>query len=268
LPKEDLEDLYLEVYRVKKKFNPISKMYEVPDNETVYHKKVLHDANCLNALRCRGGNPFECPTLFVTCDFRLSRIRSRLPGSYEYLVTVTEFYEFILPYLFLSDALSNKPVEIPNFLLASAITVDLGHTIDFDSIVGKYLASKDDVVQDYEILGSIVNNQRFESIRNKYRRLQELDNPEISSEIRFDTLVGVAAAIQEYKGVVRDKIVTSVTQTALLEKDKMIRQLEQDKKDLETKLAKRLVKDKKQKRYKDRLRRRNRKLAQKKGQKH
>lgn len=267
LSKEDLENLYLEVYRVKKRFNPESKMYEVPDNETVYHNKVLHDANCLNALRCKGKNPFECPTLFVTCDFRLSKVRSRIPGDYEYLVTIAEFYEFILPYLFLSDALSSKPVEVPNFLLASAITVDLDHTIDFDSIVGKYLASKDEVPQDYEILASIVNNQRFDGIKNKYRGLQELDESKLSSETRFDTLVDVAAAIQEYKAMVRDRVVTSIAQGALFEKDKEILQLKKEKGSLEGELARHKKKEDKQKRYKDKLRRRNKKLAQKEEQK-
>lgn len=260
LNQNELEDVYIDVFHAKQKYNAKTGLLETPYNESVYHEKVLHDSNCLNILKCQGSNPFECPKLFVTCDFRLSKVRRCSPGEYEYLVTITEFYEFILPYLFLSDAISQNPVELPNFLLASAITIDLSNTHNFDSIVGNFLVSKDDASQNYEVLSEIKNTERFKTIKNKYKALQGLDESEITAETIQNTILDIATAIQEYKASVAEKLTTSIAQETITEKGELIAKLKQKNEELEFELKKYKRKDEKRKHYNAKQQRKNKRM--------
>lgn len=59
--------------------------------------------------------------LFVTCDFALARIRRIQHNRFEFIVTAPEFYEFMLPYLFLAELPTSEPVETPSALLAAVV---------------------------------------------------------------------------------------------------------------------------------------------------
>lgn len=247
--KDEIRDLYERVYNAKRIFNPITNWYETPGNEDTYQMKVLHDANCLDALKCPGNNPFDCSNLFVTCDYRLSKIRHAAPNQYEFLVTITEFYEFIMPYLFLSDVLTSNPSELPNFLLASAIAVDLANTMDFESIVGKYLTN-DHIDQNYEILSSIKNTERFEDIKKKYKHLADTDVDAITESQFKETIIDAASAIAEYRDAVKQRVAKSLAQKHLEDNGNKIIELEKKNQELAAQLERYRIKEEKRIKYK------------------
>jgi hypothetical protein len=171
LDENSLTDIYSLVYNAKKVYNSEFDLFGVPYDSEFYKMKVLHDSNCLFKLKSKASNPFEAKQLFVTCDYHLTKVRKYEKNEYEYLVAITEFYEFILPYLFLSDTITANPIETPNFLLASAISIDLSNVVDLDSMIGKYLIHGKDINQKYEIISKIKESERYNSIKKKHETL-------------------------------------------------------------------------------------------------
>jgi hypothetical protein len=260
--KDQLGKIYNDVYKAKKKYNPIIERFEPKGTPETYHLLVLHDANCLKKTFCEGINPLDCKKLFITCDYSLSKIRKYSPHEYNYLVTINEFYEFMLPYFFLSDAITSSPVEMPNFLLASALSLSLYQTYDFNSLVGAYLANHLSTKQNYSVLAQMESNKRFDKIRESLDKIhqmelggQEPDDKSIKSYI-IDTL----DAVEEYKNKVKEKVVRSLIYDSLIEKDRKLEEALKEKEELKRKVERLEFKKKKRDRY-------LRKQAKRKGKK-
>lgn len=163
-----LGDLYDDVFKSKRKYNTSGEYWEPIVNFELYESQVLHDANCLRKLECEGANPMETENVFVTCDYKLAGIRRMRRGQFGYLVTVTEFSEFMMPYLFIADALYSEPVVLPNFLLAGAISQDLGNSADSNETLRRQLSSKAPINEDTVILSKILTDERFQRLQKAF----------------------------------------------------------------------------------------------------
>ena len=208
--------IYQHVYDAKQVFDPEVGGLVVRGNLDTYHDKVLHDANCLRRIANEGQTPYELEKMFVTCDYRLAKVR-RMHIGYDCVVTIKEFYEFMMPSLLLSDTISSDPVEIPRFLLASAISVELAATRTLESVVGDFLASSGTVRQDYRILARNENRGRLEEIRAK------INSGEDGSAVDPADL---GRAVGAYRDAVREEVGRSMVSDEIRARDECIAKLE------------------------------------------
>ena len=252
----ELGELYSAVYNSKKKFDRTTQWWYVPKGSTEqYENIVLHDANCLRHLEHSVSNPLSATKLFVTCDFRLAKIRKKIPFKYEFMMTVPEFYEFMLPYLFMANEMVTQPVEMPNFLLASLVHRDLLETIDFKDLLGDYLANNIDKIGDFKVLEELSMKKRYKDIRKKYENLAESPPDKLEEEMKA-FLHESTELLSEYSNKVKE----SLTKSILADKfESQKREIEELKKELgETKL-KLVIQEKKEikrKRYQKKQERR------------
>jgi hypothetical protein len=167
-----------------------------------------------------------------------------VPGEYDYLVTVTEFYEFMLPYLFLSNAITEKPIELPNFLLAAALSQNLNQSLDLETLVGDFLASREDerVKSDYTILARLSNEKRYQEIRERCAAVERISDEEQLEERQEQYLRDATGAVEQYKAEIRQSLQGSIVkerlnrQERLIEEQrKKIEELEQNQKKFEEK---------------------------------
>ena len=121
--------------------------------------------------------------------------------------------------MFLTDAITQNPIEMPNFLLASAISIDQSNNLDLETLIGEYLIHDKDVDQDYKILSEIKETKRFKSIKEKNEKTNK--NAEELSEFMVD----VNQQSKEYKQQVREHFNKNITNKALSEKDIRIKNL-------------------------------------------
>ncbi|MBW2331719.1 MAG: hypothetical protein JRF30_12615 [Deltaproteobacteria bacterium] len=250
LDKDDLGGLYYKVYDAKLKFDPSSQWYMPKYSQEQYHQIVLHDANCLNKLGHPATNPFSAKKLFVTCDFGLAKIRRREHDKFEFLVTVPEFYEFMLPYLFMENLMVKQPVEMPNFLLASILYRELFESIDFKDLFGKYIADNIDNLDDFKILEELNNTKRYRDLKEKYSQLSTIssDSKEFEDNLNkfFTTSTELLA---EYDRKIRNSLATSFAQEELNARDRELKEMGERLKELEKKVQKFEDKEKKRKKY-------------------
>ena len=241
-----LGSIYQHVYDVKQVFNRELGEMIVEGSLDTYHHKVLHDANCLRYLANEGPTPYELTKMFVTCDYRLAKVRRLKPG-YDCVVTIKEFYEFMLPYLLLSDTIASDPVDIPRFLLASAISLELASTKTLESLVSEFLAKNQSVSQDYSILARSENRARFEDIRSKL----ELGERGATMDPATQQLLlsDLGHAIGAYKNAVRDAVGRSVVVDDIRARDKRISELEVELEQAKRKVSQQDRKRKKRRRY-------------------
>jgi hypothetical protein len=184
LDKKELGELFNQVWDVKLKLNPETGKREYYGSIENYESRVIHDANCLKSIVNIGENPFDSQAVFVTCDYSLIKIRKIYPGQYESLVTITEYYEFMIPYLFLTDTITDRPLEMPNFLLAASIAYDLHNTLDFETLVGEFLINQEKISKkDYSQLLQQGNNERFKSIKEKQSKILIKDDSKDTEKI-------------------------------------------------------------------------------------
>lgn len=234
LSEVDLGAVYQHVYEAKQVFDPHLGGMIVKGSLDTYHEKVLHDANCLYHLSNEGSNPYELTKMFVTCDYRLAKVR-RMQRGYDCVVTIREFYEFMLPYLLLSDTISSDPVDIPRFLLASAISLELASTKTLESVVSDFLARNQSVSQDYRILARSENRARFDEIRLKLEPGERGISMDAATQQRL--LSDLGHAIGAYKDAVRDSVGRSVSVDGIRNRDKRISELEAELDDANRKLS-------------------------------
>ena len=242
----ELGSIYQHVYEAKQVFDRDLGEMIVKGSLDTYHAKVLHDANCLHHLSNEGPTPYELKKMFVTCDYRLAKVRKNQRG-YDCVVTIKEFYEFMLPYLLLSDTISSDPVDIPRFLLASAISLELASTKTLESVVSEFLAKNQSVSQDYRILARSENRARFEEIRSRLdSRERGASMDPAAQQLLFSDL---GHAIGVYKDAVRDAVGRSVFVDDIRARDQRISELEAELGDAKRKLSQQDRKREKRRRY-------------------
>ena len=242
----DLGSVYQHVYEVKQVFDRDIGEMIVKGSLDTYHDKVLHDANCLHRLANEGSNPYELTKMFVTCDYRLAKVR-RIQRGYDCVVTIKEFYEFMLPYLLLSDTISSDPVDIPRFLLASAISLELASTKSLESVVSEFFAKNQSVSQDYRILARSENRARFEEIRSKLEPGERGGSMDPATQQLLLSEFG--HAIGAYKDAVRDAVGRSVSVDDIRARDKRILELETELDNAKRKLSQQDRKQERRRRY-------------------
>lgn len=207
LSKDELGQIYNDVHTAKDaKDRPPEPLFN--QGVDFFHERVLHDANCVNALINQSGdNPYASKNVFVTCDFYLARIRRVRPEKYGFLTTAPEFFEFMLPYLFGADTISEQPVETPNFLLASALSAEMNKGLDLRSIFSTFLAGhQPENIANYEILGDLNNNERYKKIRGKWQ--EEKSNKDLSA--LDECIAEVQQGFHDYLGNIRNGLEASL----------------------------------------------------------
>jgi len=252
LDKEDLGELYEETYRAKMKFDHVSNWLEpIGGSHEFHHMLVIHDANCLEATKCPGTSPYNFKNLFVTCDYSLARIRKRKPKKYDHLMTISEFYEFMLPYLFLADVMTSKPVEMPNFLLASALTATLDQSISFESLIGLFLShgTENSKKHDYKILSEMEATRRFDKIKKDHEKLLSTSSDMISEESLKEYAYDFASVAAEYKSKVKEKTSNALIFNLYQESQEKLSKISEEKEQLESRLNLLENKEKKRKRF-------------------
>lgn len=248
LQKDDLGDLYHQVYNLKLKYDHSSLWLSPKTGSDQYENIVLHDSNCLRYLEHHAPNPLEAKRLFVTCDFRLAKIRKKIPQKYEFLVTVPEFYEFMLPYLFLANEMIKQPVEMPNFLLASLLHKELLETMDFKDIFGSYLSSNIDNMEDFKVLDSLSTQKRFKDIKEKFEKLDKCKPEELEKELK-DMLRETTELMVEYSNKVKESLAKSIVQDKIDLQEKHLMELKKQYDEVVEKLKGYEEKEKKRKEY-------------------
>ncbi len=250
----DLGIVFDLVWQAKKRFNPVSKQLEIPGQVSVYHSKVLHDANCLSSLDCHGSTPLECESIFVTCDFGLARVRRGGAGNYPFLVTAPEFYEFMLPYLFLTNEVASSPLEMPNLLFSAALSASLKRALDFDALIGDFLVNRSVVRHDFPKLAEITNEARMRGIQERFYSIRstsedDLDQTEVSACV---TIAAQVAA--QYRERVREGVAHSFLKQSLYEKEEVISSLAEENRKLRENLARQEKKDRGRQKYEKKIR--------------
>jgi len=220
--KEEIDDIYQAVWDAKRRrvySSDGSFYYEEPSG---MEYKVLHDANCIQALRCPGDSPYDTKSIFITCDFRLTRVRKTL-NHCNFLTSILEFQEFITPYLLLSTDFSASKTEVPNLLLAASIDLELSHTKYFTEIVGEYLRGSNVDSSDWDLLVSEKNRTRFNEVGRKIHKAIE-----DSDKTREHEAWNEAAELStEYTAEIASRLGMRIARTALQEKDEEISRLKQ-----------------------------------------
>jgi hypothetical protein len=168
--KEEFQKLFERIYEAKKRVDPETQWYGPNMPEDLYQALVSHDTLCLLQLKNKATSPFDAQKLFITCDYSLVKLRNKFPGEYEYIVAINEFYEFMLPYLFISNTVNELPVSIPNLLLGAIIHKEALSIDDFDALIGKCLSDSLEDPEKYCILSEVKSTTRYNEIKNRYKK--------------------------------------------------------------------------------------------------
>lgn len=267
IEKKELGELYFDVYSVKKRYHYSTKgFYASARSDAEYHERVMHDANCLNYIKDKlkegETDPFRAKIVFVTCDFRLTRIRRKSPHNFDFIVTVPEFYDYMLPYLFLKDLMVTNPIEMPNFLLASTLSKEiLAHTIDFEELFGSFLATQDEPqsLQDYTILSELAGTERFQNVKKKHEALYDLKETESKDEIVDDFIKSASTTYGEYLNKIKESVADSLVQQHLNATKAEIGELRKEREELRRKIQLLEKKKRKGEKFKERQRLKGRK---------
>lgn len=215
LDRKQLGDLYSVVSRAKSM--NVSDEALAMRNPDSFEAKVIHDANCIVSLQDDASNPLDAPKLFITCDYRLASIRKLKGIRANFIVTIDEIYEILLPYLLIDENIVRNPVTVPNMLLASAIDVEMGNTDNFENAVGNYLKSAT-VPQNYKLLCGVKQQKRFQKIAHELEETRRQDDMEGYSRAKQQFEV----AKNEYKREVGEQLAKSLTGKLLAEKAEKI----------------------------------------------
>lgn len=173
LAQNDLNELCYQITTLKR--NKI--------DQSTFNEKMLHDANCLHYLKCEEKG-FLAQKLFITCDFSLARIR-KISDYGNSIITINELYDFLLPYLLISEDNFSNPDRLPNMLLETAIDLELGDSIDLEQIVGEFIKNKPDNIR-YKTLNNAMMTSKFEQIEKMNRIIKESDLPEDECTIKIE----------------------------------------------------------------------------------
>lgn len=258
LEQEELGKLYNDVYEVKKKYDREAHMYLPKGSPETYHLIVLHDANCLNKLSHPCTNPFNAKELFITCDFSLSKIRKMSPDSFDFIITVPEFYEFMLPYMFMENLMTNSPVSYPNFILASTLQRELFQTPDFKRLFGDYLSENIDNIHEFKILEEYSNEKRFQGIKEKYKSLSDIPEENFENFMREITDDAINR-FNEYTNKVKGEVANRLLEEELFDAKNKLDSTEKENIMLKRELDRIKKKQARTKKYKEAMKKRNKK---------
>lgn len=166
--REELGDVYAYVHTAKDSDDRAVNDAPALSAQDYFHDKVLHDANCIAALDSGAcGNPHSFQKIFLTCDFKLARgIHRKAGGRYDFVVTAREFYEFMMPYLFIGEGRAGG-TETPRVLLSSMLSREIFRAVDLKAIVGDVLLNSREV-DDFRALVDIKNSKRFDHLSNAF----------------------------------------------------------------------------------------------------
>ena len=245
LEREDLSDLCYKITSLKRN----------KTEQTTFEEKMLHDANCLHYLKCEEKG-FLAQKLFITCDFSLARIR-KVSDYGNSVITINELYDFLLPYLIISEDNFSNPDRLPNMLLETAIDLELGDSINLEQIVGEFLKNKPDNIR-YKTLNNAMMTSRFEQIEKKNRILkdEELQDDECTIRINENLSEFEAAYITEVKKSTIECLKTSKYEEIgkrLRESEITISEKNAEIEDLKAKMEKYREKEKRREKYKKRM---------------
>lgn len=165
LEQNDLNELCYQIISLKRN----------KTEQTTFEEKLLHDANCLHYLHCEEKG-FLAQKIFITCDFSLARIR-KISDYGNSIITINELYDFLLPYLLISEDNFSNPDRLPNMLLETAIDLELGDSINLEQIVGEFVKHKPCNIR-YKTLNNAMMTSKFEQIEKKNRIIQDSELPE------------------------------------------------------------------------------------------
>lgn len=220
--REELGDIYNWVSRVKNESHWFS--------DGLDEHILLLDANVIQNLESgSGSNPMICENLFVTCDFSLARIRNIKPKRFEFIVTAPEFYEFMIPYLFLSDKATSEPVEMPNILLAAVVAQDTAKTESLRVTFNK-MVTTGHIEQDFKLLAQFNDNKRFDRVKSKFSQISKSKSDGLGDAEFCEALENGSAA---YTSAVREQLRTpiieeynKILENRLQEAEKTIQELQ------------------------------------------
>ncbi|NUM42632.1 MAG: hypothetical protein HUU45_13485 [Leptospiraceae bacterium] len=259
----DLGYLYEDVYEAKKRQDSSTTSFRGQLRDHEYHVRVLHDANCLRYIKDKfdsdAANPFAAKALFVTCDFRLAKIRRKAQDRFNFLVTIAEFYEYMLPYLFLEDIMIANPIEMPNFLLASTLSRELYiSNSSIESLFGSFLASTNEKrgSRDFQILSELSETARFKKVQEKHKALAHLETMENPDKFVGDYTLSATELFAEYLNKVKESVAETMIQERLYMTQKDLDKSKTENEILRKKIETLEQKRKKGDRYKQKQRKR------------
>ena len=207
--KEEFDKLYERIYEAKKKLDPETQWYGPNLPEDLYQALVSHDTLCLLNLYNKATSPFDADKLFITCDYGLVKLRNRFPGEYEYIVAINEFYEFMLPYLFISNTVNELPISIPNLLLGAIIHKEAFSIDDFDALIGKCLSDTLEDPEKYCILSEVKSTSRYKEIKNKYKRTN-------TQEAAFEVMSQLEECSLDYAKRIADLVSSGIAKKSII----------------------------------------------------
>ncbi len=207
--KEDLGDYYSKTAEAKRKWFDSEHTVYWLENSQEYEEKVLHDANCIKHLECVGDTPYETSNIFITCDFRFAKIRKMFDPHINYITTIKEFQEFMMPYLLLDVTETDTKIATPNLLLASAIGSELAHTKELETVVGGFLRHEHKSASEFEILRRVKSKKRFENIEEK------CSFEKLNTENSNDFINDASAFADDYQSTLRENLSRSFAQKSI-----------------------------------------------------
>jgi len=178
------------------KVGTMEKYWEISDKIDYRDTIIEHDVNLMENISIvyqRAGDDAFGPKVFlITTDNKLVRCREKYP----FVITIDQFMEFILPYLFLADIPTHEFNKFPNQILSA----QLGVHITRWKPSGKDLVSM--IFSDPECL----NDEKFiESV------------PQYSKNLNIDKLKRIVEGSKSLANNERENVINSVSE--LLEKD-------------------------------------------------
>lgn len=252
LDREALGDLYDDVSRAKAKLSRDENGDWFRDTDSYSHEqKVLHDANCLRLLLHPGESPYDARKLFVTCDFKLSRIR-RMRSDCSGVMTVSEFAEYMAPYLLLADGIDAPLRRYPNLVLAASLDLELALTKDFAQIVAECIRAGDRPTAVVDTMLRINQRDRMQGISRKLDGAREAQDDVAVADAWSDARDAVTGIVDE----ARQGLSAAFAGSALSDKDVEIHDLEDRVAKLQRENTQLKTKEAKKARYERKMRRR------------
>jgi hypothetical protein len=124
--------------------------------------------------------------ILITADGKLIRCRR----NYPFILSIEQFLEFMLPYLFLGDINTDETNKLPNQLLSARIGINASHWQPNQENVISMLIENPDLMQniDYDSpnikeISKILSGKRFEEVFQKTEILSKEEKEEIIKKI-------------------------------------------------------------------------------------
>lgn len=193
--------------------------------------------------------PLDAKNVFVTSDFRLGKIRRQFPTQYEFVLNVLEFYEFILPYLFMSGLIEGNPVEAPNLLLASALSAELNQEEEFDARLKSVLLSEEEIHHQYEILASGACKERLLNVRQRMSKYSEVKSDAEKAKCFDDFSSLTGELLRVYMSEIKSSTAKELTSLKISEDSKEIERMKSEIETLKKENAKLLIKKRRRDKY-------------------